>query len=218
MTFFALGPLGLVGMALAAGKANRCRYLYLQVLTNLFALVLFWPVGRFRLPMAAAMVPFAALTVVRVAQWVVERRTLRAVVAACAIAGIWLSTGRPLPTDSPPIRSADYLVPYRVYYTPMINEAAEAGKWQQAADVLAESLRYEPDSVRQMGSGYLPRTPDEAKLGEYYSQLREYYAGLLLRAGHAPAAASQHRRATEIRKAVQQAAAPGREPGKARTN
>jgi len=206
LTFFALGPLGIVGMLLAARRPGRCRYLYLQVFTNLAAMVLFFPVGRFRLPMAAAMIPFGALTVVQVVKWAAERKKLKVLATVCVVAGLWLWTGRPLPRHVSRIRAADYLVPYPVYYTPMINEAAKAGKWQRAADLLAESLRYEPASVRRMGRGYLPETPDELRLANYYATLKDYYAGLLLRAGHERAAAAEKRRAAEIRGAVRRAA------------
>lgn len=185
LTFFALAPLAIVGMALALPRAGRSAFLYLQVFTNLVVLVCLFPVGRFRLPMAAAMIPFAALTIVCLARWLTLRRfaQVSAVALAVVLVGFW--TGRPLGDDRHEIRPADYKVPYDVYYQPLIAKAVKAGAWRRAADITGRLVRYRPEWLDAIGPARRPRGYDEMSLVRWYAQLYGFYAQTCRRAGRA---------------------------------
>ena len=202
VTFLLLAPVGMVGLVLGLARLREVRYLYLQVFVNLAVLVAFAPLGRFRLPMAAGLIPFAALTAVRIVEWVFARRGGRAAAALGAVVLLSLWTGRPLPDDRPLIRPPDYTVPYQTYYSPRIERAMQAEEWGRASDIVAEMLRYEPDSVRRLGPWRVARTSSDRKLAAFYGRIHTFYAKVLQRAGRAEAAAAERRRGRELAGAV----------------
>ena len=86
------------------------------------ALVMFFVLSRLRLPLAAALIPFAAFAIVQSARWVEQRRWLAAGAVAFAAIGIWLWIARPLPAGHSLVRFADYQVAYNRYYFPRLRE------------------------------------------------------------------------------------------------
>ena len=203
LTFFILGPLSIVGLALGMRDLHRVRYLYLQVLVNLLILVFFFPVARYRLPMAAGLIPFAAMTLVQMLRWAMsaQRRKLLAAAACVVLVGAW--TGRALPGNQPIIRAADYKAPYEFYYTPLIAEAMNGGQWQQAADAIAEYLRYEPEFLRSIGPSRPAWSNFEIGLAEFYGRMHDFYAKVLEKAGHRDLAVDERRIARRLAGATQ---------------
>lgn len=202
LTFFGLAPIGVIGLILAAGRAGRCGYLYLQVLTNLAALVLFQCVGRFRLPMAAALIPFAAFAVVSSAEWIVARRMWRLLGVMVAVAAIGLWTGRALPTDLPKIRLADLAVPYRLYYVPLIKEAMDANDWQKAADLAADIIKHRPKWLDEIGLSRLPKAPYEAAGAKWFADIYTFSAQIYRKADRRPDDAACDQRAEQLAAAL----------------
>lgn len=97
LTFAVLGPLGLAGLFLAFPRLRQAWPLYLLVGLHLGTLLISLVLSRYRLPMLAALIPFAAWTPVRAWEWLASERwawlaaTLALLVAAFAV------TLRPLP-------------------------------------------------------------------------------------------------------------------------
>jgi len=207
-TFFLLSPVAILGLALAVRRFYKAKFLYLQVLTNLTALVMFSTVARFRLPMAAALIPFAAFAVVQVAQWAVEKRYAPLIGALIPLGIVWVWTARPLPPGTPAIRPTDYKLPYTIYYAPRMKPAFESGQWLVIIDLMSDMMRYEPDYIRHLGPGNPPDSSPAAELAIYYRDMHNFYAQILARAHRVNQAREQQRIAENIASAVRQVLPP----------
>ena len=173
VTFLILSPLAMVGLVLGfggmwkvllgvPGERTWCAapHLYLLVLLNVIALLAFFVRDRFRAPLTAALIPFAALTLAVVLHWLLSRpktaaNTARVAVVAGGVILLAFWTAQPLPIDLAVPRMADYVVSYEFYYNPREKQAQQAGDYLRAAEVLADSLRFEPDSIREMAEARL---------------------------------------------------------------
>ena len=184
MTFLVLAPLALMGLLLGIRPAWNSRlagpaeygwcaapHLYLLVLTNLAVMLVFFVRDRYRAPLTAALIPFAALTIVQAVQ---SLRSLHLVRAAFIMGGVvplalWIA--RPLPGDIRLVRLFDYIVPHKTYYDPRERRAEEAGDYLQAAEILNDSLRFEPRSVQQLGPTRPAGSAQEAAIGQFYADI-----------------------------------------------
>jgi len=211
VTFLILSPLALVGLLLgakraadstSAGAAERAwcaaPHLYLLVLTNLTVPLAFFVRDRYRAPLTAALIPFAALTIVLAAEWLRGRRLARAaaVIGGVVLLAFW--TARPLPGHMPLIRLVDCTVPYQLYYGPMEKQAQQAGDYRKAAEIVVDSLRFEPEIVKQLGPGHRAGNAPEAALGQAYANMRYRCAGDYQLAGLREEARREHARADEL--------------------
>jgi hypothetical protein len=202
VTFWTLAPLALAGLFLAAPRLPRLIPLYLLVLSSVSPLVLFYVLSRFRVPLVAALIPFAGLTLVRLAEWCWTRRLAPVALLLGAICLISLCTARPLPPNRALIGPADYGVPYAIYYGRAAEEALKAGDPQAAVDRIAAFLRYEPKLVGELGRGRQAETADQAGVAAIYGYARRRYAEALDALGEQEAAAAERRRAAELHAAA----------------
>jgi hypothetical protein len=201
VTFLLLSPLSLVGLALAVGRRLPCWPLYLAVAGNMAILLLFTVLSRFRAPLMALLLPFAALTLVQIAAWVWSRRWAASLAAILAVCLLSLWTMRPLPARQMLIRPADYIMPYYFYYYPLVQQYAAKGDWPRAARLAAESLRLEPEVIRQLNGSHPARTQEEARLAQWFAGVHQLYAQTLEKTG-SDFVREQERRATDLKEAA----------------
>jgi 4-amino-4-deoxy-L-arabinose transferase-like glycosyltransferase len=197
-TFWILAPLSMVGLAIAVGRRIPCYPLYLFVLSNMTIMLLFYVISRFRLPLLVALLPFAALAVVQITQWLVNRQVVISMGAITALVLLSLWTMRPLPANIPLIRPADYIMAYSVQYVHLLQEAQERQDWFRLAEILESILRDEPIVVRQMSFVRPPKNQEEARLASHFGLIHQHYARALQLARRPLAAADQSRRAHEL--------------------
>ena len=144
VTFWLCSPFVLVGLVLGTIRFSRIWPLYLLVACCLLPLLIFYVLGRFRLPLTAATLPFAALTVVEIGRWAGSRRYRLGILTAAMVLIVATWTGRS--TQSQPlIRPADWLAPFHVRYQGEIQAALDAGDRPRAIAGFLELFRYEPD-------------------------------------------------------------------------
>jgi 4-amino-4-deoxy-L-arabinose transferase-like glycosyltransferase len=201
VSFGLIAPPAIVGLVLALRRFRRCAPLYFIVLINCAVLGVFFVFGRFRLPLVAALLPFAGLALARLAQAVLRRRWKAAGLVAAVCAGLAVYTLGPSIANEPPVRSADVLVGYRLYYDVLLRSALAQGKVDAAADVLGESLRCQPAIVRRLGPTRPARSVQEAQLGMLYAEIYQRYERLLRQADRTAEADTSLQRATELRRA-----------------
>jgi hypothetical protein len=201
-TFFLLAPISIVGMFLAARQARGCAFLYLQVFVNLAVLSLFFPVGRFRLPMAAALIPFAGLAVWRVSVYLASRRfgLAAAVLAAMVALGFW--TGRPVPAGKHAIRLADFTVPYDIYYKARIERAVADDDWPTAAFEASRLISFRPRWLDEIGPGHPPAPGEDTRTARWFMDLHRMCGQIFLRAKWNVEARANLSRADELAAAL----------------
>ncbi len=74
LTFAAIGPLGLVGMALGGWRSRRAALLALSIPAQMITVAVFFVAGRYRMPAVPALCIFAAFAVQELARLVGQRR------------------------------------------------------------------------------------------------------------------------------------------------
>jgi hypothetical protein len=175
VTFFLLAPLGLVGLVLAARRWRDCWPLYAAVLSALASLSLFLVLGRLRLVLLAAVVPFAALAIVTIAKAAWGRRALT--IAAVVLLGLW--TGRALPDDRPLIETTDHLLPFLVDYKDDVKQAMDAGDLGRAAAGYLAFLQYQPDFTTLDHDGPVLARPADRDVALTFARIHRASAELL---------------------------------------
>jgi len=204
MTFFSIAPMGLVGLYLSLRRSRRAGPLYLLILSSIPSLVVFGILSRYRLPLVAAMIPFAALTLVYLYEQAKGLRTLALLGTLAAVGALTLATGSGLPDGLSKIRISDYGMPYAMYYEPLIEQAEQAGDWARAAGLIEGSLRVEPPGIREIGSTRPAGSEVEATLAILYARVHERYAHYLREAGDAAGADREFRRSRELAGSVRE--------------
>ena len=180
LTFWAIAPLALVGLFLGVPRFREAWPLYLLVAFSAASVVVFVVIGRLRLPLVTALMPFAALTVVEAVRLTRERRiaaTLALIVAVVA-AGAW--TGRPRASDQLDIRTADWLLPFSVHYEHRVNDAIERKDWAGAAAVYREYFVQAAPTAADIAAA------EDSTLAPTVARMHAIRASLLARAGEDP--------------------------------
>jgi len=201
VTFVIIAPLAVVGMATAWRERSRHALLYGLAVAVAAPLLIFYVLSRFRAPFAMALIPFAALALVRFVDWFHRERWLTVARASAAIALMTLWVGRPLPANQSPIRSADYRVAYLTYWQPREREAVARSDWNAAAAVLEEALAEEPDDVRRIDGAPVPEERVELRrVAAWFEVLHGFRADLLTRAGRAEEARTESKRQEALKR------------------
>jgi hypothetical protein len=192
-----LAALALPGLLLGSTQRRSLWPAYAMTITALVVLLAFDVTSRLRMPLAASLFPFAALTLAVIAQEIERRRLPRLSVVAGSVAITWIVIARPLPPDVSLMRPSDYYIPIRTYYEPLITDAMDRDDLARASELLADFLAVEPPELTDVGRSVL--TPDRARLIDIYAQAREQHAAILDRMGQAAAAAAERGRAEVLR-------------------
>jgi 4-amino-4-deoxy-L-arabinose transferase-like glycosyltransferase len=171
VTFWLCSPLALVGLGLGARRWRTAWSLYLLVAVSAAPLVLFYVLGRFRVALLAAVLPFAALTLVEIGRSLGARRYARGltITAAVLVLGAW--TGRPLASDQILIRTADWILPWSVVYESQVYGALDAKDPAAAAAAYLEFFTYEPTEDQILASGDPQLAPELADMHNECAQI-----------------------------------------------
>ena len=146
VTFWACAPLALVGLVLGVRQFSRLWPLYLLVAGSLIPLLMFYVLGRFRIPLVAALIPFAAFTLVEAMRWLGDGRYVRVMLLTTSVGLLAVWTGRA--AEAPLIRAADWLVPFVVRYQPQFDAAVAAHDPAMAAATYLAFFREEPAAAQ----------------------------------------------------------------------
>jgi hypothetical protein len=205
VTFAVAGPLGLVGLALAAPRWRSAWPLGLLVLTSLLTMLVFYPLSRFRAPMLAALLPFAAFGAVKTADLVASGRLAKGGVALAALLGLAAWTGRPLPPARSLVRGLDCRVPVEYVYRPALERAEQQGAWEAVARLGERALEGAPAAVRRIGAPPVPLNDDDRQCAAVFAGLEERTAEGLDRIGRTEGARAHRERAAVLARAVRDA-------------
>lgn len=195
VSFALVLPLAAFGLLAGGLRGTGRRLLALQFLSGLATIAIFYSLGRLRLPVAVALIPFAAFGLVRLGRLARARQwaPFAAGLAYAALLSAYVL--RPLPAGVTRLRVADYGVPNEI--------ALNLMRWRAAGDAAGalrlarRQLALEPEDLRDAD----PRTGEtrlalaSARVAGSFAPLHAAAAELLERAGRADEAREQRRRA-----------------------
>jgi len=191
-TFALVSPLALVGLPLAVRRCAAAPWpLYLMVAVSLVPLLAFYVLGRFRTGLLAAVLPFAALTLVEAARLLASRRFAAAAVMGAVVALLGWWTAAPPPPGTPSIRADDWMIPFLLRDQPALQAALQAGDAARAVDAYETFFRDEPDEAQLRATG-------SSELAAALAHMHEHCAALLRDAGRAGDVARQEERARRL--------------------
>jgi len=202
LTFYLLAPLSLVGMFFARGHVRRAWPLFMLIIINMAIMVVFIVLSRHRIPLIAVLLPFAALALVRLGEYLRARNIMAlSLFLASMVILLWLLGGRSSESVDL-IRPVDYVAPIEIYYIPESVKAAGREDWPRVIGLLEESLRPEPRAVRLMSAGRLATTEDERNLADFYAEIHGNYGLALEKVGQAAAANREKETANALLRAA----------------
>jgi len=141
LSFGLVGPLSVVGMALALRSWRRWSLLYLFVAAYSSSIVLFFVLARYRLPILPALLPFAAHAALEIVRSVRERRWRFAAGTAAAGAAIgWLMQANLYGVDE------NKAIAQIVYRHGIAEDLRE--NWEGAIARYEEALRLKPEYAK----------------------------------------------------------------------
>ncbi len=197
VVFGLLGPLALLSIAVFFRRKIRQFWPLLALAgVHLLAMLVMHPCSRYRAPMTAALVPFAAAALV----WLVEQAravTLRRLLAALgALLALFLAVNLPSAERMRVPRPAYLAQPHLFFTAPRADRLAAAGDLRGAAMLVEESLAWE-NVFLPAGTGRAP-SPKEASLAYVAAAIHEECAARFLLAGDVARAGVHLVRAGEL--------------------
>jgi hypothetical protein len=198
VTFGLLAPLAVAGMFLGLRDGRGRHWLYLLAGVHVISMMATYVIARFRIPLAAVLIPFAALAAVRLVRWLLDRRFRPA--AGLALAVALLGWGMNRPVNQPHVRPGDHLAAYEVYTIPHYDDARRRGDWSGCADILAASLDGVPAYYRLSAGETAGLSADERRLAGLMMQVYGLYAEALYHAGRTGEAVLWRERAEGLRR------------------
>ena len=187
VTFWLLAPAALVGLVLSARQFSRAWPMYILAGCSVAPLLVFYTLGRFRVALMAAVIPFAAFAFVEILRSAADRKYLRSGVMAVSlmIVGSW--TGRPLPNPTL-IASSFWLGPFYARYEAEARAALDGGDPARAASAYLGFFQYEP-ALAQVAS------PGDTTVVQILANMHADCATFLRAAGQSEQASVQSEKA-----------------------
>jgi len=124
---------------------------HLLVATSLVALLGFLVTARIRLPFVAALIPFAALTLVTGFRWLRERRGKGGAIVLVAAVAAFAFVGRPLSSRASMYRGIDLALPSELAWTAPIRTALDANDLPAAKRAVDTALQEARQRVERAG-------------------------------------------------------------------
>jgi len=164
-----IAPFALVGLLFAIYNKKKLWPIYLLIVMHLMLLVFFLVLSRYRIPMLAAMIPFAAYALISIFENMKPNPKISIVLSGGTVV-LFVWVGRDLPEGITKIRAMDYHQPYLYYYEPMINDYLEKGDKQSALATMQHFMSYTPDDVKQLNA-------NSENINSYQLIYAQIYAG-----------------------------------------
>jgi 4-amino-4-deoxy-L-arabinose transferase-like glycosyltransferase len=200
LPFSLVAPLAALGMLAAGWRSAPHALLALHVLSGLATLVFFYSISRLRLPIAVAMIPFAAHGAVAIVRAALARRYARLAAAALVVAPLTGLVLRPLPPSVERIRLADYGVPNEIALH-LTRQRLAVADLAGAERILARQIALEPGDLAAAdpSTGSTRLGPLSAELAGSFAPLHAALASVRVEQGRAGEAQHEERRAGILR-------------------
>jgi 4-amino-4-deoxy-L-arabinose transferase-like glycosyltransferase len=196
-------PFAMIGLVAAWKRPERPWLLFVLVASAVAPMLLFYVLARFRAPLAAALIPFAALGGIRMFEWIGQKRWKAVGIGSAVVVLAGLAMFRPLPPHMREIRSADYRIAFKTFGGPRERAAVESSNWEGASAVLAQTLGDEPEEVRRMDGTPLPEGGFEIRqIADFFRAVHSRRAEYLSRAGRPDEARKDAERAEILKRSL----------------
>ena len=205
--FGLVAPLALVGLLLGFRRSWDYALTVAYLGCGVMGLVVLYTVGRLRMPLAFALIPFAAVTLVTLARLLAARQMRRALMVGVAVAVLALAIGRPLPGGFSRVRVQDYGVANEITLR-LAEQRMTADDLRGALSLLARQLETEPpelQTLEPMGSASTISL-FAADLAGSFAPLHAMRSDLLAHFGQRPEAERQRHRAVVLATVAKQRA------------
>ena len=140
-TYCWIVPAGLLGMLLALPRWREAWALAALVLSNGLVLLMFFVIDRYRAPLLAALLPFAAFAFVTLYRLASAQRWSATAGLACLLIALIAAIARPFESPQPTIRPTDIYVSFHYVFGPRIAAAVEAEIFQRPRRTSTNSSR-----------------------------------------------------------------------------
>lgn len=205
--FGLVAPLALVGLRLGFRRSWEYVLTVAYVGCGLMSLVVLYTLGRLRMPMAFALIPFAAVTLVTSARLLAARRIRRALMIVVAVAVLALAIGRPLPRGFSRVRVQDYGVANEITLR-RAEQRMAADDLRGALSLLTRQLETEPQELQTLEPSGSASTISHfaADLAGSFAPLHAMRSDLLAHFGQRSEAERQRHRAVVLATVARQRA------------
>lgn len=147
--FGLVAPLALVGLVLGFRRSWEYVLPVAYLGCGLMSLVVLYTLGRLRMPMAFALIPFAAVTLVTSARLLLALEIRRALIILGAVAVLATAIGRPLPRGLRRVRVQDYGVANEITLR-LAEQRMAADDLRGALTLLGRQLETEPQELQTL--------------------------------------------------------------------
>lgn len=201
-----IAPLGLLGVVLALSRGRGVLLAWLA-LSTLIPMVAFYALSRFRVPMLAALLPFAAFALLELLRHASARRWVLLCLLGVPTLLFALWQHRPIdPPSTPLIREFRYRVDYLNAVEPIVRDHRAAGDEAGALAVLQRFFDKRPDWVDRIDRAQPPASDDQIGTSLVFSSVHGELAVSLARLGDPDGARTHRARYEELRAAARIAA------------
>lgn len=203
LDFFWIAWAAAAGILFALFYRKKYPALYLAMLVQLAILLGFYVLGRFRVPLVALCLPFAAYALLECLRF--AQSSLKASLAKIAVAALcfyWIAWKNYRPAVSM-LDPTDYIVLYETVYRDRIQQYADAQQWEKAATLHAEFLDTEPAVIRNLKPGLRLNSPALVEIASRFAFHYRLRSDLLTYAGNAALAAQAKARGAALEQMVQ---------------
>lgn len=203
LDFFWIAWAAAAGILFALFYRKKYPALYLAMLVQLAILLGFYVLGRFRVPLVALCLPFAAYALLECLRF--AQSSLKASLAKIAVAALcfyWIAWKNYRP-DVSMLDPTDYIVLYETVYRDRIQQLADAQQWEKAATLHAEFLDTEPAVIRNLKPGLRLNSPALIEIASRFAFHYRLRGDLLTYAGNATLAAQAKARSAALEQMVQ---------------
>ncbi len=207
LTFGLIAPLALVGLGLGFRRSWDYALTVAYLACGLMSLVVLYTLGRLRMPMGFALIPFAAIAVVSLVRFAICRQGGRAVGVVVAVGVLAAAIGRPLPDGRRRVRVQDYGVANDITLR-LAERQLAVDDLRGALTRLTRQLQTEPPELRALE----PSGPTSmislfaADLAGSFGPLHAMRASLLAHFGQRSDAGREQHRAAVLATVAQQRA------------
>lgn len=190
-------PLAITGIIIAIIQRKKIWSLYLLMLLHLFLLVFFIVLSRYRIPLEAAMIPFAGFAIAEIIK-TIQSNTKYALMMISGIILTAFFVGRPLPSNITLIRGMDFQQPYNFYYKQIIDDDLKRRDAKAGLATMTEFMSFEPDDVKRLNRNSVVLNNYQQILTMVYAAFHGIYANLYSSTGDSEKAKEEGDRAAEL--------------------